>query len=98
MDGSVAGHDAATGRFTHGHSEYRAKQKRLAARVARLRRQYDDSPLLAAIARHLDEAERGRNALTRTRAANAAARLLKQVPRKSAQQQLPATLEDYLNE
>jgi hypothetical protein len=102
MDGSasgvVAAHDQA-GRFTVGNSEYRAKQKRLAERLAQLRLDYDPSPsqqqLLAVVARHLDDAERARSAVSRTRASNAAKRLLADIPRKP-EPSLPATLEEYL--
>ena len=90
MDGSASGtpaaHDEATGRFTAGNSEYRARQKRLADRLARLYFDYDPSfsqrMLLPIIARHLDDAERGRTAVSRTRASNAARRLLSDIPRK----------------
>jgi hypothetical protein len=99
MDGSAGGamasHDPISGHFLPRNTEYRAKQQRLKERVARLRLEYDDSPLLVAVARHLDEAERGRTALTRTRASNAACRLLKQLARKPGPS-LPATLEEYL--
>jgi|SRR6516225_4836776 hypothetical protein len=89
MDGSVSGmataHDRA-GRFVGGNSEYRAKQKRLAERLAALRLDYDPSPsqqqLLSVVARFLDDAERARSAVARTRASNAARRLLKDIPRK----------------
>jgi hypothetical protein len=102
MDGSaigaVAAHDQL-GRFTTGNTEYRAKQKRLAERLAQLRLEFDPSPLqlqlLRVACRHLDDAERGRSALVRTRASNAARRLLADIPRKS-EPSLPATLEEYL--
>jgi len=89
MDGSVSGmataHDRA-GRFTVGNSEYRAKQKRLAERLAALRLDYDPSPsqqqLLSVVARFLDDAERARTAERRVRAGGAADRLLRQIPRR----------------
>jgi hypothetical protein len=90
MDGSVIGavlqHDQRSGRFLAGHTEYRAKQQRIAERLAQLLADYDPSPsqrqLLAVVARHLDDAERARSAVTRSRASNAAKRLLKDIPRK----------------
>jgi hypothetical protein len=102
MDGSaigaVADHDKL-GRFTTGNTEYRAKQKRLAERLAQLNADYDATPsqqqLLAIAARHLDDAERARSALARTRASNAARRLLADIPRRP-EKPLPATLEEYL--
>jgi hypothetical protein len=89
MDGAVTGevvdHDAQ-GRFVNGHSEYAARKRRLAERVAKLCLDYDPSPsqqmLLVVIAGHLDDAERCRSAIARTRATNAARRLLKDIPRK----------------
>ena len=86
MDGAVtSGHDEL-GRLVRGHSEYAARKRRLAERVAKLRLDYDPSPsqqmLLVVIAGHLDDAERCRSAIARTRATNAARRLLKDIPRK----------------
>jgi len=91
MDGSASGtaaaHDEATGKFLVGNSEYRARQKRLADRLAQLLIDFDPSPsqrmLMPIICRHLDDAERGRTAVSRTRASNTARRLLKDIPRKS---------------
>jgi hypothetical protein len=95
MDGAVTGKDAAhdvQGRFVGGHSEYAARKRRLAERLAKLRLDYDPSPsqemLLAVIAGHLDDAERARSAIARTRATNAARRLLKDIPRRSPPAQL----------
>jgi len=90
MDGSASGtalgHNSESGRFTNGHSEYRARKRRLAERVRQLALDLDPSPsqemLLPIIAGHLDDAERCRSALARTRATNAARRLLKDIPRK----------------
>jgi hypothetical protein len=83
--GEVAAHDAQ-GRFVSGHSEYAAKCRRIAERLAQLRLDYDPSPsqqqLLVVVARHLDDAERSRSAIVRTRATNAARRLLNDIPRK----------------
>src|SRR6516225_3913379 len=89
MDGAVtSGHDEL-GRLGRGHSEYAACKRRLAERVAKLRLDYDPSPsqqmLLVVIAGHLDDAERCRSAIARTRATNAARRLLKDIPRKPVQ-------------
>ena len=90
MDGSaigaVAGHDERSGRFTNGHSEYRARKDRLAERERQLTLDYDPSPsqleLLPIIARHLDDALRGRSAERRVRAGNAADRLLRLIPKR----------------
>jgi len=86
MDGAVtSGHDEL-GRLVRGHSEYAARKRRVAERVAKLRLDYDPSPsqqmLLVVIAGHLDDAERCRSAIARTRATNAARRLLRDIPRK----------------
>jgi hypothetical protein len=94
MDGSasgaVAAHDQA-GRFTAGNTEYRAKQRRIAERLAQLNADYDASPsqqqLLAIVARHLDDAAVARTAERRVRASNAATRILKQIPRREPQLQ-----------
>lgn len=102
MDGSANGtvaHHDRRGRFVAGNTEYRAKQQRIAERVRQLSLDYDASPsqqmLLAVAARHLDDAERARSALARTRASNAARRLLADIPRKP-EPSLPGTLEEYL--
>ena len=86
MDGAAtSGHDEL-GRLVRGHSEYAARKRRLAERVEKLRLDYDPSPsqqqLLSVVARFLDDAERARSAVARTRASNAARRLLKDIPRK----------------
>jgi hypothetical protein len=45
--------------------------------------EYDGQPqILAIVASHLDDAERSRTALTRTRALNVAMRMLRTIPRK----------------
>jgi hypothetical protein len=69
-------------RFQPGNSAFRAKTRRIAERLAQLEAEYDASPLLGVIARHLDDAMRGRTPLVRTRASNAAQRLLLTVSRK----------------
>ena len=83
--GAVAGHDRQ-GRFVNGHSEYAARRRRLAEIVQTLVAEFDPTPsqmrLLAIAARHMDDAERCRSAIARTRATNAARRLLKDIPRK----------------
>src|SRR5215470_10589964 len=85
MDGAAtSGHDEL-GRLVRGHSEYAARKRRLAERVEKLRLDYDPSPsqqMLLVIAGHLDDAERCRSAIARTRATNAARRLLRDIPRK----------------
>jgi hypothetical protein len=87
VTGTAAGHDEQSGRFTNGHSEYRARKDRLAERVRQLTLDYDPSPsqgqLLPIIARHLDDAERARTAERRVRAGNAANRLLRLIPRRT---------------
>jgi hypothetical protein len=100
MDGtaisSVEGHDRL-GRLVPGHSEYAAKRRRIAARLAQLVADYEPSPsqqqLLAIVAQHLDGAERARSLIQRVRAGNAARRLLRDIPRKP--EQPPPSLESY---
>jgi len=70
-----------------GHSEYAAKRRRVAERLAELSLDYDASSpsqrtLLLLAAQHLDEATMTRSAERRVRAGNAANRLLRQIPRK----------------
>src|SRR6516225_11550336 len=92
MDGAGTGADVAhdaQGRFVSGHSEYAARKRRIAERLAQLVADYNPSPsqkqLLVVVAGHLDDAERCRSAIARTRATNAARRLLKDIPRKPVQ-------------
>ena len=84
--GAMSGHDPRNGTFTAGNSGRAAKKRHIAERFAKLRLDYDPSPsqemLLAVAAGHLDDAERCRSAIARTRATNAARRLLKDIPRK----------------
>ena len=84
--GAMSGHDPRNGTFTAGNSGRAAKKRRIAERFAKLRLDYDPSPsqemLLAVAAGHLDDAERCRSDIARTRATNAARRLLKDIPRK----------------
>lgn len=90
MDGSAVGtasqHDRRSGRFLNGNTEYRAKQQRIADRLAQLIADYEASPaqkqLLAVAARYLDDAERARTAERRVLAGNAANRILRSIPRK----------------
>jgi len=86
MAGMAAGHNRLNGRFTVGNTEYRARQQRLAERVRQLTLDYDPSPsqleLLPIIARHLDDALRGRSAERRVRAGNTADRLLRLIPKR----------------
>jgi hypothetical protein len=90
--GAMSGHDPQNGSFTAGNSERAAKKRRIAERLVKLRLDYDPSPsqemLLAVAAGHLDDAERARSAIARTRATNAARRLLKDIPRKPPVSQL----------
>jgi hypothetical protein len=83
----MSGHDPHNGSFTAGNSERAAKKRRIAERLAQLVAEFSPSPaqkqLLAIIAGHLDDAERCRSAIARTRATNAARRLLKDIPRKA---------------
>src|SRR5215469_6367296 len=84
--GATPGHDPHNGVFTAGNSGRAAKKRRIAERLAQLVAEFDPSPaqmqLLAIIAGHLDDAERCQTAIARTRATNAARRLLKDIPRK----------------
>jgi len=90
--GAMSGHDPRNGSFTAGNSERAAKKRRIAERLANLCLDYDPSPsqqmLLVVAAGHLDDAERCRSAIARTRATNAARRLLKDIPRKPPPAQL----------
>jgi hypothetical protein len=86
-----------------GNSAYLEKQRRIAERTAQLCADYQATPaqrqVLAIVARYLDEAERGRSALSRTRAANAAMRMLKAIPRKQPKAPRgPATVAEYFND
>jgi hypothetical protein len=100
MDGSAVGaaegHDKL-GRLIRGHTEYAAKRRRIAERLAQLVADYHPSPsqkqLLAIIAGHLDDAERARSLVQRVRAGNAARRLLRDIPRKP--EPPPPSLETY---
>jgi hypothetical protein len=85
--GTVSDHDRL-GRFKNGNSEYAAKRRRIAERLAQLSTDYAASPsqqqLLAIAARHLDDAAVARTAERRVRATNAATRILRLIPRKEA--------------
>jgi hypothetical protein len=83
MTATVSNHDPATGKLIGGNSAWLAKKERIAARIKQLAAEYDGQPqILAIIATHLDDAERSRTALTRTRALNVAMRMLRTIPRK----------------
>jgi FixJ family two-component response regulator len=89
MDGfadSVAvAHDPQSGRFTVGHSEYRARVARLAERVRELAAIYDAPPfLLKPIAVQLDASERARTVEARRKALSTANRLLSKLQRREA--------------
>jgi hypothetical protein len=94
--GEAVAHDAQ-GRFVNGHSEYAARKRRVAERLAKLRLDYDPSPsqqmLLVVVAGHLDDAERCRSAAARTRATRAAMKILDRIPRKPRSAQLPTARE-----
>ena len=88
-DSSVgAGFDPATGRFKRGHkSEYRTRQKLVQERLAALLAAFQankpaDIALLSIAALHLVDAEKCRRRSDRVRASNAAARILREIPRK----------------
>jgi hypothetical protein len=85
------------GRLVRGHSEYAARKRRLAERMRQLALDLNPSPsqemLLPIIAGHLDDAERCRSAIARTRATHAARRLLKDIPRKPPPAPLPTARE-----
>jgi FixJ family two-component response regulator len=84
-DSAVAAHDPQSGRFTVGHSEYRARAARLAERVRELATIYDaPSFLLRPIAVQLDVSERGRTVEARRKALSTANRLLSKLARKEA--------------
>jgi hypothetical protein len=104
MDGSSAGavvaHDR-NGRFVPGNTEYRRRQDRITERYQQLLAEFGDvSPvqkqLLQIAARHLDEGARAKNPTVRTRAINAASRLLKLIPQpKAPAPRGPATVAEY---
>jgi hypothetical protein len=84
--GATLGRDPHNGTFLAGYSGRTARKRRIAERLAQLVAEFDPSPaqkqLLAIIAGHLDDAERCQTAIARTRATNAARRLLRDIPRK----------------
>jgi hypothetical protein len=101
MNGAIIartpGHDPRNGSFTAGNSGRTARKRRIAVRLEQLVAEFDPSPaqmqLLAIIAGHLDDAERCQTAIARTRATNAARRLLKDIPRKPLLAPLPTARE-----
>src|SRR5262245_57764781 len=85
---AVAGHDPATGRFVRGHiSEYRTRSRLVQERLTSLMATYNavkpaDIALLSVAAIHLVDAEKSRKRVDRVRASNAAARILRSIPRQ----------------
>jgi hypothetical protein len=89
VSGVVAGHDKQ-GHFTPGHSEYAARQRRIAEKLRQLTADYDcQTPvqrmLLRLAATHLDTAATTRKSLTRERSTNVALRLLSEIPKRKRQ-------------
>jgi hypothetical protein len=83
MTVSILNHDPATGQLVNGNSAWCAKKRRIEDRVRQLAVEYDGQPqILQIIATHLDDAERGRSHLARTRAANTAMRMLRTIPKR----------------
>jgi hypothetical protein len=85
-NGSVTGHDKATGRFVPGHSEWHAKRRRIDAIAKTLAVDYDaDSgaakALLHVAAGHIDTAARARSQDQRNRATRMAAKTLALIPK-----------------
>jgi hypothetical protein len=84
---SVPGHCSVTGRFQRGfRGAYRTRQALVAARLEALQSQYSansaaDLALLSLAAVHLVDSEKARNRTNRVRTANAAMRILKEIPR-----------------
>jgi hypothetical protein len=94
MTATLSNHDPRTGHLVGGNSAWRAKKDRLAARTEQLCAEYDAQPqILAIVASHLDDAERSRSALTRTRALNVAMRMLRTIPRKAPKR--PANAKEW---
>jgi hypothetical protein len=84
-DSAVVAHDPQSGRFTVGHSEYRARVARLAGRASELAAIYDAPPfLLKPIAVQLDASERARTVEARRKALSTANRLLSKLKRREA--------------
>ena len=98
--GAMSGHDPYNGSFTAGNSERAAKKRRIAERLAKLCLDYDPTPtqqmLLVVVAGHLDDAERARSAIARTRATNAAGRLLRLIPKRQRQEEPLITARELL--
>jgi hypothetical protein len=79
--------DHRDGRFVRGNQAYKTRQNRIAACIERLRASYDvsdpaDWAIASIAALNLCDAELARSRVARTRATNAAVRLLKQLTRK----------------
>lgn len=87
---AVAGHDPVTGRFQRGHtSEYQTRARLVKERLDALLATYKavsagDIALLSVAAVHLIDAEKARSRLHRQRSSNAAARILRSIPRAPA--------------
>jgi hypothetical protein len=86
-DSRMAGRDVVTGRYKHGHrGPYRTRQEAIRQRLEALTTAYKaitpaDIALLSIAAIHLVDAEKARSRVNRLRATNAAARILRSIPR-----------------
>jgi hypothetical protein len=104
MDGSnvsaTASHDR-NGKFAAGNTEYRARRDRITERYHQLLAEYGDvtdaqRQLLRVVARHLDEAERSKSSVIRTRASRCASQILKLFPKpKAPAPRGPATVDEF---
>lgn len=86
-DAAVSHSGREATQFKRGHTQYRAKRDRIVARAELMLAEYDcrkpsDQILVALAAKFLDDAEHGKTQVNRTRAGNAAVRILRQIPRK----------------
>jgi hypothetical protein len=104
MDGSSAGATVAhdrLGRFAVGHTEWRARRDRITQRYEQLLAEFGDvsdtqKQLLRIAAKHLDEAERAKSPVVRTRASRCASQILKLFPKpKAPAPRGPATVAEY---
>jgi len=97
--GTAAGHDKL-GRLVPGHSEWRARKRRLAVLVEQLAVEYVATShiarqLLSIAAAHLDQAARARSSALRGRATRLAAKTLGLLERKQKPQRT-VTVDDLL--
>ena len=97
MDGTIADRDRS-GRFIAGNDARDAKRRRLTEKIKGLNADYDASTpaqqmMLRIAAKHLDEAENTRSAVTRVRSANAALRCLAGIPRRKTRSVAPTLQE-----